>query len=96
MNSKQRAFLKSQAQNLDSTLHVGKNGVTPELVNSITQALDARELLKISVLNNCEIDIEEVCTMISERTKSVPVQIIGKKIILYKQPKKNAKIILPK
>ncbi|ONI44002.1 RNA-binding protein [Candidatus Epulonipiscioides gigas] len=96
MNSKQRAYLKSLAQAINSTFQVGKNAVTPELVIGISEALEAREILKVSVLSNCEENINDIARMISERTKSQLVQIIGKKIVLYKAPKKNPKIILPK
>jgi len=95
MTSKQRAHLRSLAQNINSTFQVGKNSVTPELVIGISEALAARELIKITVLNNCDEDITDVAQMLAERSKSQLIQIIGKKIILYKMPKKNPKIILP-
>ncbi|WP_010166857.1 ribosome assembly RNA-binding protein YhbY [Candidatus Epulonipiscium viviparus] len=95
MTSKQRAHLRSLAQNINSTFQVGKNSVTPELVIGISEALAARELIKITVLNNCDEDITDIAQMLAERSKSQLIQIIGKKIILYKMPKKNPKIILP-
>ncbi|OON93001.1 MAG: RNA-binding protein [Candidatus Epulonipiscioides saccharophilum] len=95
MNSKQRAHLKSLAHNITPTFQVGKNAVTPELVIGISEALAVRELVKVSVLNNCDQEISSIAQMLAERTKSQLVQIIGKKIILYKEPKKNPKITLP-
>ncbi len=96
MTSKQRAYLKSLAQTLEPTFQIGKNGVTPEVTSAIGEALDARELLKISVLNNCLTEPKDIAEMISGRTKSTTVQVIGKKIVLYKPAKQNGKISLPK
>lgn len=95
LTSKQRAYLKSLAQTTTAIFQIGKNGLTPEVTEAITTALTTRELIKISVLNNCMEDPREICQILSERTKSIPVQVIGKKIILYKADKKNPKIILP-
>ena len=95
MSSKQRAYLKSLAQKIDAIFQVGKNGITPEITEAINLALEARELVKISVLNNCELDPKFISEVISERTHSVPVQVIGKKIVLYKASKQNPKIVLP-
>ena len=96
ITSKQRAYLKSVAQTTDPTFQIGKNGLTPEITEAINEALEAREIIKISVLNNCYEDPKEMCQILSERTKSIPVQIIGKKIVLYKPAKKNPKIVLPR
>ncbi|MFR4338903.1 MAG: YhbY family RNA-binding protein [Lachnospira pectinoschiza] len=62
---------------------------------AIAEALEARELIKISVLNNCADDPREIAQMVAERTRSQVVQVIGKKIVLYKESKDNKKIILP-
>ena len=85
ITSKQRAYLKSIAQTVEPIFQIGKNGLTPEVTEAILLALDAREIVKISVL----------CQVLSERTHSIPVQVIGKKIVLYKPAKKNPKITLP-
>lgn len=95
ITSKQRAYLKSVAQTVDPIFQIGKNGLTPEVTEAVLLALDAREMVKISVLNNCYEDPREICQILSERTGSIPVQVIGKKIVLYKPAKKNPKIILP-
>lgn len=97
MTSKQRAYLKSLAMTMDPIFQVGKNSVTPENIEAIGQALDKRELIKISVLQNCEDDAGEIAECIAERTRSQVVQVIGKKIVLYKEGKDNKKKIqLPK
>ena len=97
MTSKQRAYLKSLAMNLDPIFQIGKNSLTPELTAAVQEALDARELIKISVLQNCLDDPRELAELLSERTRSQIVQVIGKKIVLYKEGKdEKKKIILPK
>lgn len=96
LTSKQRAYLKSIAQTMEPIFQVGKNGVTPELTEAIALALEARELIKINVLSNCVEEPKAICEMLSERTHALPVQIIGKKIILYLPAKKNPKITLPR
>ena len=96
MTTKQRAYLKSLAMTMDPIFQVGKNSITPELTNAIAEALEARELIKISVLKNCIDDPREIAELVAERTRSQVVQVIGKKIVLYKESKdKNKKIVLP-
>ncbi len=96
LTSKQRAYLKGLAMNIDPIFQIGKSSISPELTNSISDALEARELIKISVLKNCLDDPRELATVLSERTKSTVVQIIGKKIVLYRESKDKKKIELPK
>lgn len=95
MTSKQRAYLKGLAMTMDPIFQFGKNSLTPENTSAIAEALEARELIKISVLNNCADDPREIAQMVAERTRSQVVQVIGKKIVLYKESKDNKKIILP-
>ena len=96
MTSKQRAYLKSLASTLNPIFQVGKSSLTPEFVMAIDEAFNTKELLKIAVLKNCLDDPNEIAQTIAERTHSQVVQVIGKKIVLYKPDKKNPKIILPK
>lgn len=96
MTSKQRAYLKGLAMNITPIFQVGKSSLTPELVNAIGEAFNTRELIKIAVLKNCFDDPNEIAQMVAERTHSQVVQVIGKKIVLYKPDKKNPKIELPK
>ena len=97
MTSKQRAYLKSLAMTMDPIFQIGKASLTPENTKAIAEALEARELIKISVLQNCMDDPKELAQMVAERTKSQVVQVIGKKIVLYKDGKENKKkIMLPK
>ena len=90
MTSKERALLRSQAHHLDPVVHIGKDGLTPEVVEAIDEALEARELIKVGVLKNCFEDPKDLAETAAGRTKSQVVQVMGKKITLYrKNNKKN-------
>lgn len=93
MTSKQRAYLKSLAMTMDPILQIGKSSLTPEFTASVDEALNARELIKINVLQNCADDPRVLAEMLAERTKSQVVQVIGKKIVLYKPGKGDKKKI---
>ena len=96
MTSKQRAYLKSMAVKIEPVMQIGKATVTPEVTKAVQEALEARELIKINVLQNCLDDPREIAEVLAERTNSQVVQVIGKKIVLYKEGKKEKKkIILP-
>lgn len=96
MTTKQRAYLKSLAMTMDPILQIGKSSITPELTIAIAEALEARELIKINVLQNCADDPKELAQILGERTRSQVVQVIGKKIVLYKEGKDDKKkIVLP-
>ena len=84
MTSKQRAVLKGAAMNMQPIFQIGKSSLTPEFTNAISEALEARELIKISVLKNCMDDPNEIAQTLAERTHSTVVQVIGKQIVLYK------------
>lgn len=96
LNSKQRAYLRGLSNKIDSIFQIGKGGVSPELIEAIDEALEARELIKCTVLNNCMEDIRYIASAISERTKSDVVQVIGKKVVIYRQSKEKPVIELPK
>ena len=95
MTSKQRAYLQSLANPITPIFQVGKASLTPEIIDAIDDALEKRELIKVSVLKNCLDDPRAIGEMIAERTHSQLVKVIGKKIILYRKAKKNSKIELP-
>ncbi|MBO1871635.1 ribosome assembly RNA-binding protein YhbY [Lachnoanaerobaculum sp. Marseille-Q4761] len=98
MNSKQRAYLKGLAMNIDPIMQIGKASLTEENVFAIAEAMEPRELIKISVLKNCTDDPKMIANEIANLTRSEVVQVIGKKIVLYKQADepRNRKIKLPK
>ena len=95
MTSKQRSYLKGLAMTMDPIFHLGKSSLTPENTQAIAEALEARELIKINVLQNCADDPNELAQSVAERTHSQVVQVIGKKIVLYKESKNKKKIELP-
>jgi len=97
MTSKQRAYLKGLAMKIEPIFQIGKASLTPENTQAIRAAIDARELIKISVLQNCMDDPKELAVIIAEHTRSQVIQVIGKKIVLYKEGKEEKKKIqLPK
>ncbi len=95
MTSKQRAYLRAMANDMEPVLQIGKSSVTPENVASVEEAFNTRELIKLSVLKNCTEDPYKIADTIAGRTHSQVVQVIGKKIILYKRDRENPKIVLP-
>ena len=96
MTSKQRAYLKSLASNLDPVFQIGKSSLTPEITDAISECFNNNELIKIAVLKNCMDDPRMIAEAIGERTHSQVVQVIGKKIVLYKPDKDKPKIELPR
>ena len=97
LTSKQRAYLKSLAMELDPIILLGKASLTTENEKNVDEALAKRELVKVGVLKNCDDDPREIAETLAEHSRSEVVQVIGKKIVLYRQGKdKNRKIELPK
>lgn len=97
ITSKQRAYLKGLAMTMDPILQLGKGGLTPENTASVDEALAARELIKINVLQNCLEDSRQMAETLAERTRSQVIQVIGRKIVLYREGKDDKKkIVLPK
>lgn len=95
LTSKQRAYLRSLAVNLSPVAQIGKNSVTPDVVDSIDQCIEKRELIKITILENCDDTPKEVAEVLSGRTRSDVVTVIGRKIVLYREAKEKV-INLPK
>ena len=87
-NSKQRAYLRKISAMEAPIFQVGKSSVTPELTAAIDEALEKREIIKLSVLKNCFDDPREIAAVIAERTHSQVVQVIGKKIVKKKRIEK--------
>ncbi|WP_073587682.1 ribosome assembly RNA-binding protein YhbY [Anaerocolumna xylanovorans] len=96
MTSKQRAYLKGLAMNIEPIYQVGKASLTPELTQGLDEALESRELIKVTVLKNCLDDPNEIARTVAERTRSEVIQVIGKKFVLYRESKTKKKIELPK
>ena len=95
ISAKQRAYLRSLANDYDTILQIGKEGIKDTTVIQTRDALDARELVKMRVLETCPHTAREAARLLAEEIKCDVVQIIGHKFILYK-PAKEAKIKLPK
>lgn len=87
MTTKQRAYLKGLAMTMDPIFQIGKSSMTPEFTKAIAEALEARELIKISVLKNCADDPKELASMLAERTHSQVVQVSAKKLFFIKKEK---------
>lgn len=96
ITSKQRAYLRSLANVIEPIYQIGKAGLTPEVTEGVSDALEARELVKINVLKNCIEDPKDIANILAERTRSNVVQQIGRKIVLYRPSKDNKTIELPK
>ena len=96
ITSKQRAQLRALAMNEDTIIQIGKGGVTDSVAESVSAALKARELVKGKVLENSMLTAREACDALSEACGAEQVQVIGTKFVLYKQNKKDPKIILVK
>lgn len=96
MNSKQRAYLRGLANNLISIFQIGKNGISDNLIKQIDDALEARELIKLNVLDTSPDEAINIANSLAHNTNSELVQIVGNKITLFRQKKKDSKINLPK
>ncbi|MCI8590632.1 MAG: ribosome assembly RNA-binding protein YhbY [Clostridiales bacterium] len=95
VTTKQRAYLKSLAMNLETIFQIGKGGLTDESVRQISNALEARELIKCKVLETSPVPAKELSMDLAKQTESECVQVIGSKIVLYRKSKKKSKIELP-
>ena len=95
LTSKQRAYLRSLSQNLDTIFQIGKGGITEESATQISNALEARELIKVRVLDNSGYTAREAADELSELTASDVVVVIGTKFVLYRESEKKKRIELP-
>ncbi|PKJ61522.1 MULTISPECIES: ribosome assembly RNA-binding protein YhbY [Bacillus] len=95
LTGKQKRFLRSKAHHLMPIFQVGKGGVNDNMIKQIAEALEARELIKVSVLQNCEEDKNDVAEALVKGSRSQLVQTIGNTIVLYKESKENKQIELP-
>ena len=96
LTGKQKTYLKGLAHTMQPIIQIGKNGVNEMLVKTIEDALEARELIKVSVLQNCMEDPKTLAIDIADVLNAEVVQVIGKTVIFYKQSRKKKQIILPK
>lgn len=96
MTSKERAYLRGLANTIDAIFQIGKGGISDVLLEQLNNAIKARELVKISVLETAPGSAKELAEEIAQGTNSVVVQTVGSKITLFRQKKKNSKIEFPK
>ena len=96
LTSKQRAYLRAMAAPMDTNFQVGKGGVNDNMCEQISNALEARELIKLRVLDNCDLNAKEAAQIISEETNSDVVQVIGTRFVLYRESVDHKKIELPR
>ncbi len=94
LTSKQRAYLRSMANTMPAIFQVGKGGITEALARQVCDALEARELVKITVLESAFMSAREACDLMAEATDAFGVQVIGNKFVLYKESRENKKIEL--
>lgn len=95
ISSKQRSYLRSLANTMDPIFHLGKNGIEESFLKQIDEALEARELIKISILNNSGLESREASDLICQELGCEGVQAIGNKVVLYRRSSKKPKIELP-
>lgn len=95
ITSKQRAYLRSIAQNLQPIFQIGKNGVNDNQIEQLKNALEVREIIKITMLDTTPADKHSIANEIVEKTGAEVVQIIGKKLTIYKRSEENPQIELP-
>ncbi|MDB4867868.1 MAG: RNA-binding protein [Cohnella sp.] len=96
LTGKQKRYLRSLAHHLDPIFQIGKGGMNDHLVRHIEEAIESRELIKVSILNNSVEDAREIAPELAQRSGSELVQVIGKTIVLYKESKDHKSIELPK
>ncbi|MBB4825790.1 RNA-binding protein [Sporosarcina luteola] len=94
LTGKQKSYLRSEAHHLQPIFQIGKGGLTDSIIKQIEDALEARELIKVSILQNCEEDKKEIAEKIEQAGIEV-VQIIGKILVVYKESKEKKRIELP-
>lgn len=94
MTSKQRAYLRSMANTMDTILYIGKEGVVPGTIKQASDALEARELIKCAVQQGCPLSAWEAITQLCEALEAEPVQCIGRRFVMYCPSKENPRIVL--
>jgi RNA-binding protein len=96
LTGKQKRFLRAEAHHLTPIFQVGKGGVNDQMINQLRDVLEARELIKVRILDNCDEPKDDVARKLSEGTRAELVQLIGLTVVLYKESRNNKKIVLPK
>ena len=95
LTGKQRSYLKGIANSIPAILQVGKGGVTDNVIRQVDEVLEARELIKGTVLRNSELEVKQVCEEIAQRVRAEIVQVIGSRFVLYRESHEDKVIQLP-
>lgn len=94
MTSKQRAYLRSMANTMETILYIGKDGIVPGTIKQASDALEARELIKCAVQQGCPLSAREAITELCQQLEAEPVQCIGRRFVMYRPSKENPRIVL--
>ena len=94
LNSKQRSNLRSMANSMETILQIGKNGIGEELIHTVDNALEARELIKLCVLDTSPVSAREAAELLASETIADVVSVVGKRFVLYRPSKKKKRILL--
>lgn len=95
LTGKQRSYLRTIGNNIESIIQIGKNEIDDAFINQVNEALEAREIIKVTVLKNSAYDAREACEKLCSLTDAEPVQVIGNKFIIYKRSTEKPSIQLP-
>lgn len=94
ITSKQRAALRGMANQIPAILQIGKGGICENFLKQVDDALEARELVKITVLETAFLDTKEACSQVAQMLGAEPVQAIGSKFVIYRESKENKTIVI--
>lgn len=94
MTSKQRAYLRSMANTMETILYIGKDGIVPGTIKQASDALEARELIKCAVQQGCPLSAREAITELCQQLGAEPVQCIGRRFVMYRPSQENPRIVL--
>ena len=95
ITGKQRSDLRRIANTIPAIFQIGKGGITDNIIKQYDEALEARELVKSTVLKNSDLDVRQVCQEVAQRLGAEIVQVIGNRFVLYRESKENKIIRLP-
>ena len=95
LTSKQRAYLRSVAAEQNAIMQIGKSGITPNLIKTVSDALEAKVLIKLSVLETCEETSKSASEKLCAELNAEGVAVVGRKFVIYRESKENKRIILP-
>ena len=96
LSGKQRSYLRGLANTINPVIQLGKEGITDGVIKQVDEVLEARELIKLTILRNSVLDPREACDELCQATGSEPVQVIGNRFVIYRKSKDKPQIELPR